>query len=77
MPGKRKKHSGRDTEYVADPHIAGVGGRRIIVVPAGEEPDAYRFTSKIREGRLSGEVFCKDPNRRRELGLPIIYSEVD
>lgn len=77
LPGKRKKHSGRDTDYVPDPVAAGVGGRRIIIVPAADEPDAYRFMSKIREGRMSGEVFCRNPERRRELGLPIIYSEVD
>lgn len=76
MPGKKKKrHQGRDTEYIADPVSPGAGGRRQIVVPAINEPDAYRFTSKIRHGKISGEVFCKDLDRRRELGLPIIIPD--
>lgn len=73
---KRRRHQGRDTDYIPDNTAPGVGGRRQIIVPAVNEPDAYRFTSKIRDGAISGEVFCRKPDRRRELGLPIIYPEV-
>ena len=35
-----------------------------------------RHTTAIREGKISGEVFCRDPQRRAELGLaPIIVDE--
>lgn len=73
---KRKRNQGRDTEYMAEPHLGGAGGRRQILTPALNEPDAYRFTSKVRFGKISGEVFCKNPDRRRELGLPVIHPEV-
>lgn len=29
-----------------------------------------RHVAKIRFGKVSAEVFCKDPKRREELGLP-------
>jgi hypothetical protein len=32
--------------------------------------DDYRHISKIRFGKFSHEEFCKDPKRRKELGLP-------
>lgn len=36
-----------------------------------------RHITAIRLGRISGEIFCKDPARRQELGLPIIYPDFD
>lgn len=36
-----------------------------------------RHITAIREGKISGEIFCKDPTRRQELGYPIIYPEFD
>lgn len=36
-----------------------------------------RHATHIRLGRVSGEIFCKDPQRRQELGLPIIYPDID
>ena len=32
--------------------------------------DDRRHTSKIRNGKISHEVFTKNPERRKELGLP-------
>jgi hypothetical protein len=44
-----------------------------VPVPTGNR----RHTTAIREGKISGEVFCRDPERRNELGLPpIIVDEV-
>lgn len=39
--------------------------------------DDYRHLAKVRDGSISAEVFCRDPDRRHELGLPIIYSEIE
>ena len=36
-----------------------------------------RHVSWIREGKQSGEVFCKNHKRRLELGLPIVQLESD
>lgn len=36
-----------------------------------------RHVSWIRFGRQSAEVFCKNPKRRQELGLPVIYPDSD
>jgi hypothetical protein len=36
-----------------------------------------RHTSWIRHGRQSAEVFCKNPERRIELGLPVILPDPD
>lgn len=73
---KRKRNQGRDFDPAIDNAPRGAGGRKQILIPAENEPDAYRFMAKIREGVISGEVFCRDPERRRELGLPVIISEV-
>jgi hypothetical protein len=35
--------------------------------------DDRRHVSKIRFGKFSHEEFCKDPERRKELGLPPRY----
>ncbi len=35
------------------------------VIPTGDKKHATR----IREGRVSFEIFCKNPERRRQLGL--------
>ena len=37
--------------------------------------DDRRHVSKIRYGKFSHEEFCKDPKRRKELGLPIRYTD--
>jgi len=35
-----------------------------------------RHVTSVRLGKISGEVFCRDPERRAELGLePIIVDE--
>lgn len=69
----KKKRSHKTDDYIPDPFNGSVSRRKEIAVPADNEPDAYRFTAKIRQGRISGEVFCKNPERRKELGLsPII-----
>ena len=39
-----------------------------ISPPTGQR----RHITAIREGKISGEVFCRDPERRAELGLPPI-----
>jgi hypothetical protein len=39
---------------------------QIITTPT----DDRRHVSKIRFGKVSAEVYCKDPKRREELGLP-------
>lgn len=31
-----------------------------------------RHIAKIRHGKQSAEVFCRNPKRREELGLPVI-----
>lgn len=36
-----------------------------------------RHATHIRLGKISGEIFCKDPVRRQELGLPIIYPDFE
>lgn len=36
-----------------------------------------RHASWIREGRQSSEVYARNPQRRHELGLPIISMESD
>jgi hypothetical protein len=41
---------------------------RIQVIPTHN----YRHSTKIREGKQSSEVFCKNNKRREELGLPPI-----
>ena len=51
-------------------------GVRLMLVPRVSPPTGnVRHLGKIREGKISGEVFCRDPERRFELGLPSI--EVD
>jgi hypothetical protein len=30
-----------------------------------------RHITAIREGKVSGEIFCQDPKRREQLGLPL------
>lgn len=75
---KRNENSGQD--YIVSDSRDGVGSigrRKHIIIPAFDEPDAYRFTSRIRQGAMSAEVFCRNPKRRQELGLPVIRSEVD
>jgi hypothetical protein len=47
--------------------------KQIIVTPT----DDRRHTSKIRYGKLSHEVFTKDPKRREELGLPVRRVEAE
>lgn len=44
---------------------------QIITTPTHDR----RHVSKIRHGKISAEVFTKDPKRREELGLPIRYVE--
>ena len=45
-----------------------------ISSPTGDR----RHTAKVRDGKMSGEVFCKNEKRRIELGLPIFrYSDDD
>jgi len=39
-----------------------------IIIPTGNR----RHMTAIREGKVSGEIFCRDARRRRELGLPVI-----
>ena len=41
----------------------------VIITPT----DDRRHVSKIRYGKFSHEEFCKDPKRRRELGLKPRY----
>lgn len=36
-----------------------------------------RHTTAIREGKISAEVFCRDPERREQLGLSEIRVEND
>lgn len=36
-----------------------------------------RHISWIRDGKQSAEIFCRDPKRREELGLPPILVLVD
>ena len=45
----------------------------VITIPT----DDRRHISKIRFGKVSHEVFCKNPERRRELGLPVVVAESD
>lgn len=40
--------------------------RSVILTPTKDK----RHTSKIRFGKISHEVFCRNPKRREELGLP-------
>ena len=48
----------------------------LMLVPRVSPPTGnVRHLGKIREGKISGEVFCRDPERRFELGLPSV--EVD
>ena len=43
-----------------------------IIVPTGD----VRHIHKIRFGKVSGEVFARDPERRKELGFdPIVVEE--
>lgn len=42
-----------------------------LSVPTGDR----RHVSWLREGRQSGEVFCKNEDRRVELGLPVIIPD--
>jgi hypothetical protein len=42
-----------------------------ITIPTGQK----RHTTAIREGKISSEVFCHNPKRREELGLPMIVVE--
>lgn len=32
--------------------------------------DDRRHVAKIREGKQSSEIYCRNPKRRQELGLP-------
>lgn len=47
--------------------------------PAPQIPTySVRHTTAIRFGRISGEIFCRDPKRRKELGLdPVPTFESD
>jgi hypothetical protein len=47
--------------------------KAVIVVPTYDR----RHMPHIQEGKISAEVFCKNKERRKELGLKIIYPEVD
>jgi hypothetical protein len=47
-----------------------------IMIPADDLDGSYRFMSKVRYGPVSGEIFAKNHDRRRELGLPIFLPEI-
>lgn len=40
--------------------------RDAIMIPTGD----VRHVAKIREGKQSSEIYCRNPKRRKELGLP-------
>lgn len=72
MAKRQKKNDNQDTPVENDVKVR-KGGRVIITPPVdGQVVGAYRYTSKIRYGSISGEVFCKKSKRRKELGLPAI-----
>jgi hypothetical protein len=63
----RKKGRGRTT-----PNQAAKGDDAVVIPKSGRiSPPTgdRRHFSTIREGKISGETFCKDNDRRKELGL--------
>jgi hypothetical protein len=48
-------------------------GRNGGFIPILCPTESYRHMTGIRLGKVSSEVFCKNPERRRELGLPSIF----
>ena len=44
-----------------------------IITPTNDR----RHITAVREGRISAEVFCRDPERREQLGLPAIIVDED
>lgn len=51
------------------------GGFIPIIIPTDGNNDCHRHITAIRFGKVSAEIFCKNPERRRELGLPVIHAE--
>jgi hypothetical protein len=72
----RKKRQGGTDFPPEDTKLNGDIKTVIIVPPCDGRYDAHRFTTSIRHGRISFEQFCKNNDRRAELGLSPIL-EVD
>lgn len=72
MPKRRKGELGAErTDVGLEQARSRHGGFVPIIIPTQSE----RHTTGIRLGAISAEIFCKKPERRRELGLPAIYVE--
>lgn len=73
MP-KKKKVSGPenvDNTIIIEQGFKRNGGFIPIIVPTQDT----RHVTGLRLGKISAEVFCRRPERRRELGLPVLYVE--
>lgn len=74
MAKKRKKN--RDDLGPVDRDNIQVRKCGPIIIPLPlDNPESHRYATWVREGRLSGEIFCKNPERRAELGLPALIVE--
>jgi hypothetical protein len=64
----KKQHKNQDTIRHPEPVKISQQSSRIGVqaIPTGE----VRHITAVRLGKVSGEIFCRDASRRRELGLP-------
>jgi len=67
MAKKRTQEKRNEAASIPDPSYK-IRESEPITIPTGDS----RHIGKIREGKISGEVFCRDPDRRRDIGLPAL-----
>lgn len=72
MTNRRKGDLTEKAETIESPVKKRNGGFIPILIPT----ESHRHMTGIRAGKVSAEIFCKNPERRRELGLPVLRSEI-
>lgn len=71
-------NSFKAVDKVVEPSGAKSTKQDRILTPTGDDfAGAHRLLPRIRYGKVSAEYFCKNPERRAELGLPTILVEPD
>lgn len=66
-----KRRNDRDDLGIVEVRSSKDNPNRQILIPVVDTEINYRYCSWIRNGKISGEVFARNPQRRIELGLPV------
>jgi hypothetical protein len=78
MAKKKKQTSSgfKEIDKVVEKSVGKSTKQDKIFTPTGDDfYGAHRLLPRLRYGKVSAEYFCKDPERRAELGLPPVYVE--